>query len=113
MSTPADLADLLDGVDEHEYVRFTAHWLTGSEDLDTEPPLTGDDVVDALVAAAAALAGYRRHGHEPEWTTHTSRALNRFWHPGNPKLFAYALVHAPASFTVRGILIEEKSLTSI
>lgn len=114
MSSPTDLCEQLRRVDEHEYVRFTAHWMATAEDVDEEPPLTGNDVIDAMVAAAAALIGLRRTGAEPEWTTRADRGLrNRLWHPGNPRMFAYSLVHAPASFIVRGIVVEEDSLVSV
>ncbi|SIH24419.1 Uncharacterised protein [Mycobacteroides abscessus subsp. abscessus] len=114
MGSPSDLAAILERVDEHEYVRFTAHWLTDAQDLDEEPALTGNSVIDALVAAASALLGMRRLGQEPAWTTHESRALRtRLWHPGNPNMLAYSLVRAPASFIVRGVVVDEESLVSI
>ena len=113
-NTPAVLADTLKSVNEHEYVRFTAHWISEAGDVDDEPALTGDEVVDAVVSAACALVGMRRNGVEPEWTTHLGRGLRtRFWHPGNSKMFAYSLVHAPASFIIRGVVVEEDSLVSV
>lgn len=114
MPTPAELAETLLEVSEREYVRFTAHWMVTADHLDTEPPFTGNDVIDALVAAAAAHVGLRRNGTEPEWTTKAGRGLqHRLWHPGNPRMFAYSLVNAPASFIVRGVVIEADSLTSV
>lgn len=114
MSCPAELVDTLVSVAEHEYVRFTAHWITYADHLDVEPPFSGDEVVDAIAAAAAALVGLKRNGAEPEWTTRPGRGLrSRLWHPGNPRMFAYSLVHTPGSFLVRGIVVEEDSLASI
>ena len=114
MCTPSDLAETLQRVDEHEYVRFTADWMTRAADIDDEPPLTGDEVIDALTAAASALIGMRRTGSEPEWTTRLGRGLqDRLWHPGNPRMLAYSLVRSPASFIVRGIVVEEDSLVSV
>ncbi len=113
MSSPADLADTLTQVTEREYVRFTADWLTDASDLDIEPPLTGNPVIDALVSAAAAHAKFSTSGEVPAWTGSKERVLDHFWHPGHPNMFAYALVHSPASFSLHGLLIEEGSLVSV
>ncbi|MFB9785246.1 hypothetical protein [Rhodococcus baikonurensis] len=111
---PAALANALRSVEENEYVRFTAHWISEAGNVDDEPDLTGNDVVDAVVSAASALVGMRRNGNEPEWTTRPGRGLrSRLWHPGNPRMFAYSLVHAPASFAIRGVVIEKDSLASV
>lgn len=114
---PAALANALRSVEENEYVRFTAHWISEAGNVDDEPDLTGNDVVDAVVSAASALVGgMRRNGNEPEWTTRPGRGglRSRLWHPGgNPRMFAYSLVHAPASFAIRGVVIEKDSLASV
>lgn len=113
MTSPAELADTLSLVEEHEYVRFTAHWMATADHLDEEPAFSGDEVVDALVSAAAALVGLRRDGVEPEWTTREGRGLRtRLWHPGHPRMFAYSLVRAPGSFIVRGVVVDADSLVS-
>lgn len=113
MSSPAELAETLSQVTDGEYVRFTADWLTGADDLDAEPPLTGNKVIDAIVSAAAAHAKFTATGEVPSWTGTPERVLRRFWHPGHPNMFAYALVHSPASFSLHGVLIEEGSLVSV
>ncbi|MGI6797772.1 hypothetical protein [Gordonia sihwensis] len=89
MSTPADLAETLLDLREDEYVRFGAQWIdyASIEDIGIEPPLTGNQIVDALVAAAAALIGIRRSSGEPAWTTAPER--------------------------VRGILVEEDSRANV
>ena len=113
MSSPTDLAATLAEVSESEFVRFTAHWLTRADHLGEPAPLTGNRVVDAIVAAAAAHAQFQSDGSVPAWTGESDRVLDRFWHPGHRNLFAYALVHSPPSFALHGILIEEGSLTSV
>lgn len=113
MSSPAELAKTLAEVTEREYVRFTADWLTDASDLDAEPPLTGNRVTDAIVSAAAAHAKFTSTGAVPSWTGTPERVLGRFWYPGHPNLFAYALVHSPASFSLHGVLIEDGSLVSV
>lgn len=113
MSSPAALADTLRQLTEAEYVRLTADWLTDATDLDNEPALTGNRIIDAMVSAAAAHAKFAATGEVPAWTGTPQRVLDRFWHPGHPNLFAYALVHSPASFSLHGILVEEGSLVSV
>lgn len=112
MSTPTELAATLQQVDEHEYVRFTAHWMTRASDLDTAAELTGNEVIDAMVAAAAAWVGYQRTGAEPEWTR--SAALkDRIWHPGVPGMLPYSIVHSPGSFIVRGIAVAREAFVCV
>jgi len=112
--SPTDLALTLQHVEEHEYVRFAAHWMTNATDLDSPAELTGDDVVDALVAAAAAWVGIQKTGSEPAWTYGDGRALvNRLWHPGAPGMLPYSLVRSPGSFLVRGIVVARESLDCV
>lgn len=113
VSSPADLVSALCVSSESNFVRVTAHWLTDARDLAVAPPLTSNRVVNALVSAAAAHAQFQRDGSVPEWTGEPERVLDRFWYPGDPNLFAYALVHSPPSFALHGILIEEESLVSV
>lgn len=114
-TTPDDLAILLQQLTEPEYVRFVAQWIDNADDdaISKEPALTGDEVIDALVASAAAYVGIRRYDGEPPWTQQPARVLSRLWHPGPDGFLPWSLVHAPASFRVRGILIEEDSLKSV
>ncbi|WP_336794222.1 hypothetical protein [Gordonia malaquae] len=115
MSPPAALATQLQDLTEREYVRFVAQWIDAAteDDIHQAPEPTGDTVIDALVAGAAAFVGIRRHGGEPSWTSEPERIYRGLWHPGPPGFFAWSLVHSPASFRVRGILIEEDSLVSV
>jgi len=116
MSEPGCLATELLGLNENEYVRFIAEWIehADGDDIAVRPDFTGDVLVDVLVAAAAAYVGIRRYGYEPGWTYEPGRVLRqRVWHPGSSGVFAWSLVHAPASFKSRGILIEEDSLRSV
>ena len=112
MSSPTELARTLRELDEHEYVRFTAHWMTVATDLDIAAELTGHEVVDALVAAAAAYVAYQRSGAEPAWTYRPGRALkDRLWHPGAPGMLPYSIVHSPGSFIVRGLVVARDALS--
>lgn len=114
MSSPNELARTLLDVDEQEYVRFAAHWITTAGDVDVAADLTGNDVVDALVAAAAAYVAYQRAGAEPTWTYQPGRALtHRLWHPGAPGMLPYSIVHAPGSFIVRGLAVARDALVCV
>lgn len=114
MSSPNELARTLQDLDEHEYVRFAAHWMVTATDLDIPADLTGDTVIDAVVAAAAAHVAYRRRGAEPEWTYQAGRALTgRLWHPGAPGMLPYSIVHAPGSFIVRGLAVARDALVCV
>lgn len=118
MPSATDLAAWLRDAQPEQLVRRTAHWLYEAEgpglrvDL-SDPGLTGDAVVDALVAAAAETVALRRGDASPRWTSERERFLDHFWYPGPPSLFAWALAHSPAPFHIRGILIEADSLASV
>ncbi len=112
MSSPNELARTLRDVDEHEYVRFAAHWMNTATDLEDSADLTGDDVIDAIVAATAAYVAYQRCGAEPEWTYQDGRALTgRLWHPGAPGMLPYSIVHSPGAFIVRGLAVARDALS--
>lgn len=113
MSEPQVLADTLIEVTPPEYARFVAHWLIDADRLDQTPELTGDGVVDALVAAAAAHLQFEATETVPLWTEEPRRSLDALWYLGPDALFPNALVHAPLLFTLHGVLIERDSLVSV
>lgn len=112
--SPDGLARTLQALDEREYVRFAAHWMTKAVDVDVPADRTGVDVIDAIVAASAAWVAYQRCGSEPEWTCQPGRAVTgRLWHPGAPGLLAYSIVHAPGSFIVRGLAVAREAFICV
>lgn len=113
MSSPQDLADTLTEVLVPEYARFVAHWMTRASDLDAPAALTGDAVVDALVAAAAAHVVFKATGRVPAWTEEPGRSLTTLWYAGPDAFFPNALVHTPLVFRLHGVLIEADSLASV
>lgn len=113
MFDPQALADTLVEVTPPEYVRFVAHWLTQATDVSEPARPTGDPVVDALVAAAAAHHAFTRGETVPVWTEESDRYLSTLWYPGPDALFPNALVHTPLSFTIHGVLIDADSLASL
>ncbi len=111
--TPDDLLQTLQSVTPREYVRFTADWLARAEHVDQAPALSGEPVLDALVAAAAGHVSFVATGRTPSWTEEPARSLPGFWYPGPDSLFPNALVHSPLVFRLHGILIEADSLVSV
>jgi hypothetical protein len=77
--------------------------------LRDEPPLTGDERWDALLAA---LAEHLAAGHDlapPDWAE--PRVLRRPWFPAQLRVQrADALVHAPAAFRKHGVYLSAADL---
>lgn len=111
--TAADLAATLAASPEESYVRVVADWLAHAQVVPAAPALTGQPVVDALVAAGTAHLARLNETEAPGWTQEPSRVLPSFWHPGSDRFFAYSLAHAPAEFAARGIIVEQDSLVSV
>lgn len=109
-----DLASWLAEAPPEMVVRLVADWIDKAVRLGLEAevasPLDGRPHIDALVAAAVEYAADRRSEPHPGWTIDPRRESPVFWHPGTPSLLPNALVHAPAVFAIRGLLIEEDSL---
>lgn len=111
--TQHDLVEALVGLPRSDYVRFAADWIaTGSLDP-TSPHLTGDRVLDALVAASAAYLARRNGTSPPGWTRDESRVLDSFWNPAGPRFFSWSLAHTPVDFFNHGIILEEDSLVCV
>ena len=118
MLTAQNLADALGKSPTSDFVRLVADWLhlvsrDPDVDLRTAPRLTGNVIVDALVAAATAHACFSHGAAVPSWTTEPQRRTERLWYPGPDALLANALVHTPLSFSLRGVLVEADSLESV
>lgn len=104
-----NLADFLDHV----------NWLTQqpaaavrvAASLRTEPPLTGDAVQDAYLAAVAVHLAHRLGGRAPAWTEQPTRWLEHPWF-ALPDAWARAtlLRDSPAAFRERNIFTTEDAL---
>jgi len=92
---------------------MSAHWISNGDPRSAEPSLSGNLLVDTLVAASVAHAAYLEGIDAPEWTHAESRTLDRIWNPGGAPFFAYAMVNAPAEFYARGLFVEEGSLVCV
>ncbi len=76
-----------------------------------EPELTGDPKFDALLAAAAEDLCVEAGIAPPFWVHEPVRFLDRAWWVSDlPSGRAQALVHAPASYRRRGIMIDRHDL---
>jgi len=82
--------------------------------IEREPPLTGNDRLDALVGAMAEyLAKQRRLGRVPPWTGHPARRLAAPWFTTTSPTDAmreYLTFASPAEFASRNIFTEERPL---
>lgn len=77
--------------------------------LAEEPPTTGDERWDVLLAALAEHLAARDGRGAPSWSE--PRRLRRFWFPFNtPAARADAIVHAPAAFRRRGVFVSAQEL---
>jgi hypothetical protein len=79
-----------------------------------EPPLTGNEQLDALVGAMAEyLAKQYRLGAVPPWTSGPARQLDQPWFTttsSDPAMREYLAVSSPAEFRWRNIFTEERPL---
>jgi hypothetical protein len=77
--------------------------------LASEPPGTGDERWDVLLAALAEHLAARDGRGAPAWSE--PRQLQRFWFPFNtPAARVDAIVHAPAAFRRRGVYVSAHEL---
>lgn len=77
--------------------------------LADEPAPTGDERWDVFLAALAEYLAYKDGRRGPAWCE--ARHLYQFWFPFNtPLARAEAIVHAPASFRRRGVMIARNEL---
>lgn len=108
-----------DPADGERRLRFVFEFLRGVGDdghplallVGAEPPLTGDDRFDALLAAIAEDRCVRAAEAPPSWVHGPGRFLDRAWWVSElPSARASALVHAPASFRRRGVMLDRHDL---
>jgi hypothetical protein len=84
---------------------------TRQELLTDTPRSTGSKQWDALLGALAEHLAFHDDAEIPGWVDEPARFLDVFWFPTNtPAARGDALVHAPASFLRRGVMVERRSL---
>jgi hypothetical protein len=77
--------------------------------LDAEPAPTGDERWDVFLAALAEHLAAIDDRRGPRWCE--TRTLDRFWFPvDSPAARTEAIVHAPAAFRRRGVLLARHEL---
>jgi hypothetical protein len=78
------------------------------------PALTGDERLDALLAAAAEHAAFHADSEVPDWLSDGERFLRTAWFPIDlPSLRVRGLVSSPASFARRGIFVDRSDLERV
>jgi hypothetical protein len=82
--------------------------------LSDTPQPTGSNQWDALLGALAEHLAFHDDAEIPRWVDEPGRFLDAFWFPSNtPAARGDALVHAPASFLRRGVMVERRSLERV
>ncbi len=122
------LADLATNISQTDItntesrLRLVFEFLRGAQDEEAptvlltavEPESTGDDRFDALLGAIAEDLCVRNGVVPPTWALEDSRFLhNAWWVSTLPSARARALVHAPASFRRRGVMIDRSDMVSV
>lgn len=84
-------------------------------ELIDESPDHIDDHWDAFLAAYVEHLCWNDSVDPPEWVFDDDRYLNSFWYPAttSPTLRVEAVVHSPAAFEVRGVLMSDRELTVV
>jgi transcriptional regulator with XRE-family HTH domain len=110
-----------DAADEAGRLRLVFEFLRGAQDdghplvllVAAVPPSTGDVRFDALLAAIAEDLCVHVGEAPPSWVHDASRFLDRAWWVSDlPSARAAALVHAPASFRRRGVMLDRHDLVA-
>lgn len=111
----------VDAADEARRLRLVFEFLRGAHDdgaplavlVGAEPATTGDARFDALLAAVAEDLCVQADVAPPAWVHHPSRFLDGAWWVSRlPSARAAALVHAPASFRRRGVMLDRRDLVA-
>jgi transcriptional regulator with XRE-family HTH domain len=110
-----------DITDEPRRIRLVFEFLRGVQEdghqlvllVAAEPPATGHVRFDALLAAIAEDLCVHAGEIPPTWVHDASRFLDHAWWVSNlPSARASALVHAPASFRRRGVMLDRHDLNA-
>lgn len=120
----ADLANDIRGViadDVERKMRFVFEFLRGAADdghavvrlVTAKPDPTGDVRFDALLAAIAEDLSVKSGIAPPNWAIDEQRFLDHAWWVSDlPSGRAQALIHSPASFRRRGVMLDRHDLQS-
>jgi hypothetical protein len=102
---------ILQTIDEYDSARRHQGSAAAAALFDEEPPLTGDDRVDAALAALAEHLARRDGWQVPTWALQEQRSTLDWWFIDDlPALQAFALRESPLSFRKRGVFIGDGGL---
>lgn len=116
----ADLADeITDTLDDAVRMRLVFEFLRAADEdghpvrllVAAEPAPTGEERFDALLAAVAEDLCVHAGIPPPGWVHEDSRFLDGLWWVSDlPSARAAALVHTPASYRRRGVMLDRHDL---
>jgi hypothetical protein len=105
---------VLQTIDAYESVRRLHGVEQAAAGFDLEPELTGDDRVDAALAALAEYLARRDGWRVPGWARQEGRSTLDWWFIDDlPALQAFALRESPLSFRKRGVFIGDGGLQRV
>jgi len=82
--------------------------------VEDEPPSTGDQRWDAMLAGVVEHLCFHDGIPTPAWTMHPDRFLDRWWFvTPYPSLHASAFVETPPALANRGVFVHASSLESV
>lgn len=83
-----------------------------SKKLEKEPELTGDDAMDAYLAATAEGLASKFNLDQPAWASQLCRFLRRGWYPSGigRRMVAILLFESPIWFRRRGLFVSKDAL---
>lgn len=86
----------------------------GAELLTEEPPPTGDERFDALLAGVVEHLAFQTGLPVPRWTLHPSRFLTQWWFATDtPGMRPYLFQRTPAPLANRGVFVDQESLENV
>lgn len=101
-------------LDDYESDRRLRGASVAAEMFTEEPDGTGEERLDAALAALAEHLGRRDGWHVPEWASRPMRTTPRWWFVSELEgMHPRALVESPLSFRKRGVFITDDALVRV
>ncbi len=123
VSSVGELARSIAESSDDDRLRMTLGWAdevrhlgagAASSLLEEEPPPTGSERFDALLAGLVEHLAFHMDLPTPQWVHSPQRFLHSFWFPVDlPSVRAMAFRDAPASLACRGGFLDRRDLERV